>query len=231
MKSSVLDVIKSYLKEGKVDKAVASLVMDKANIASFDKISSGNVCGRYKASLENKQLVYVKDVLTTVDSVETTEEVRNCLKELHQKCSYLLNSQEVKEDKYKLDIYKTMVDVREWCLGNGFYGKALDFAKLINSKFKACQADTLERAVRGYAKRQLERGINCLGKAQIAIRDAQLGKYGTLAKLRGRQYYMDVFNSAKISLPYKKSFGRVGFVEIGMEDYKKVSSMESVITK
>jgi len=232
MSNESIDTIKLYLKNGQISKAVSLLTLDKFHLASFDGISSGDICGDLKAAIKDKELVYVPDRLTTEYDVKNTEEVRTFLKDYCQKCSVLLTAPELKgKDEFKLEIHNNMTEVRDWCLDNGFYGKALDLAKLLYKNYKTCGETTLERAVRGYAKRQLTRGKDCLSKAQLAIKDAQLGRYGTLAKLKGRQYYLNAFNSTKISLPIKKSFGRIGFVTFGMDDFKKATNVIEVPKK
>ena len=179
-----------------------------------------------KAFNNNGKLDYAPDRVVTVYDTKCAEEARETLKTFYHKASLLLHSPQVKlDDRQKLELLNNLTEVRDWCLDNGFYGKGLDISKLINKKYRVCCADALEKAVRGYAERQLLRGVDCYQKANIAIKDALLGKYGTIAKLRGRSYYVNAFKTTRINLPVKKKFGKVGFVTFGMEDYAKATKI------
>lgn len=230
MRNEDVSDLRVYLKAGKSDKALALLVIDKIELLEREKMIDGNVCGRDRAVYRDGRLSYEPDRAITHYEVEKAKETRAELKRFHDRVNYFCNSRENKTDQERLEIVKMVSEVREWCLNNGFYGKALDFAKLLQAKFKIDGADTLESAVRGYASRQLYRGDNQFAKVRFALTEAQLGKYGMVAKLRGRQYYNDIFESTKISLPVKKRFGRTGFVAVGMKEYEKATSLQELIT-
>jgi len=229
MKKEDLDDLRHYLRNGNSQKALALLVVDKVDLLGREKMADGNVCGRDRAVYKDGEIVYEPDRTITHYEVQKAHETRVALKRFYDRVNYFCNSKENKTDADRLEIVKIVSEVKEWCLNNGFYGKALDFAKLLQAKFKIDGAETLEKAVRGYASRQIYRGDSQFPKVKFALTDAQFGRYGVVAKLRGRQYYMDIFNSTKISLPVKKSFGRRGFVAVGMDEYKRATSLSEII--
>ena len=171
-----------------------------------------NTCGCYEATNQGGKLVYVEKKVDIEDRKRVAE-VSAKLNSYYSTVKNLLAS-DINFDTVTLfTLKKGLSKMREYAFKNGFYGKGLAIARLLHKEFKVDEYDSVERAVIGYAQRQLETGDSQKVNFTTVMRDVfQFGGYSKTARENGKTYYNQLFNGAKITL--KKQ-------EFTMEDCKK----------
>ena len=189
------------------------ILSDVEKACRFNRFDNPSICGSCVAKNVNGKLVYVSnDSAANKKKIEAVDDIRY---NLHKYC--LVAKSLLEPEEYQLTsldmakIKKSVSKIKDYCLKNGFYGKALDCAKLLKRNFHTDELETVEQVVKGYAKRQLLSGDDQRSKIRGITKDIYMfKKYGRNAKNKPKNYFWDLFNNEKVTIRGK---------EFGTSDY------------
>ncbi len=154
-------------------------IMDYCLTNEFGSVA---VCGTYIAKNVKGKLTYELNNSEVAElKKQRVELVRAHLKDFYVICCDMLRNNKDLTTVERLKVKEMMIKVRDYCLEYGFYGKALDFARILYQEFRVSGDETIEQAMRGYIERQIISGDDQSIKFKRARADALLGKFGRRA--------------------------------------------------
>lgn len=173
-------------------------IMDYCLTSGFGSVA---VCGTYIAKNVKGKLVYELNNSEAAElKKQDVELVRAHLKDFYVISGDMLRKKELTPVE-RIKIKGMMTKVRDYCLEYGFYGKALDFARVLYHEFRVSGDETVEKAMKGYIERQIISGDDQYIKFRRAKADALLGKYGRKAMgVNKRSYYNSLPNNVVVPI-------------------------------
>jgi len=124
-----------------------------------------------------------------------------------------------KDEKNKKLVIESVKNIIRYSLDFGFYGKALELSKILYEKTGIENYVVVNKAIEGYAHRQLLSGKNYSKRINVIIREARIGEFGPVNKKQKTSEFKDIFNNYKI---------KIGKKVFDMKKYQELTSISPV---
>jgi len=188
---------------------------------------------------KHDELEYVVNPEFREFKLEASKEMEYRLNEILELSKYCMTRKD-KFSKYDLfSIYSSLTKAQESALSYAYYRQAEEFTKLLYKEFEVVPVDEiLQKIVKGYATRQIMRGVDCSKDVERVNNDIENKEYGLMQQLKNRYIQESVkrvyYENAVVHItqPEKKWYGTKYVAKAyGMDAYKKAVKEQSNLIK
>ena len=191
--------------------------------------ADGDLIGNPFIAISNfDKLEYILNPEFREFKLSSSKEVEDKLNEFVEASKFYLTKKEKfsKSDLYS--IYKSLTKMQETSINYHYYKQAEELTKMLYKEFEVVPKDEVSKIVKGYATRQIMRGIDCSKDVERIVNDIENKEYGLMEQLKSRYEMESVkrlyYDNAIVYITQKNKrwYGNQYVAKTyGMKDYKE----------